>query len=77
MQDTKNNTDGIDVKLNKSSSLYHAIRVFINMRQGETDPNETFNFHFEKIYETMELAGGDNILRRKQLTNNGSQASTK
>ena len=39
--------------------------------------NNTFKLCFEKIYETMELAGRDKILHIKQLTNNGSQASTK
>ena len=32
---------------------------------------------FNNIYETMELAGGDNILRREKLTKNGNQASKK
>ena len=42
------------------------------MRQGDTDTNYTFKFCFDKIYKTMELADGDNILRIKKLTNNGS-----
>ena len=47
------------------------------MRQGETDPNDTLKLRFNNIYETMELAGGDNILRREKLTKNGNQASKK
>ena len=77
MKDKNNITAGIDVKLKKSASLYHWIRVFINTRQGETEPKDTFKLRFDNIYEPMELAGRDNILHRKQLTNNGSQESTK
>ena len=46
----------------------------MNMKQGKTEPNYAFKLCFDNIYETMELAGGDNILRSKQLTKNGSQA---
>ena len=53
MQEMKDITDGIDVKLNKSASLYHAIQWFINIRQGESDPQNTFKLHFYNIYETM------------------------
>ena len=47
------------------------------MRHGETEPNNTFKFCFENIYGTMELTGGDNIIRSEQLNQNGSKASTK
>ena len=77
MQETKNITAGIDIKLNMSASLYPVIQGFINMIQGKTDPNNTFKLHFDNIYETMELAVRENIIHREQLTNNGSQASTK
>ena len=63
MQKTKNITSGIEVKLNKSTSLYHCIRIFINLRQGENEPIDTFKLLWENIYETMDLAGGENILR--------------
>ena len=50
-------TAGLDVNLNKSASLYHCIRIFIDLRQGENDPNDTFKLCFDNVYETMELAG--------------------
>ena len=34
IQETKNITVGIGVKLNKSASLCHCIRSFINLQQG-------------------------------------------
>ena len=75
MKETKNITAGIGVKLNKTVSLYQVVLGFINMRQDKIYPKNTFTLHFDKIYETTELAGGDNIFRSKQLTKNGSQAS--
>ena len=77
MWETKNTTTGIGVKLNKSASLYRAIQVFKNMIQGKTDPNDAFKLRFDNIYATTELANGESILRGKQLTKNGSQASMK
>ena len=77
MRETKNITTGIDVKLNKTVSMYHCIIYFINMRQRDTDPNNTFKFRFNNIYETMAIAGGDNILCIKKLIKNGNHASTK
>ena len=77
MKETKKITAGLDVKLNKSASLYHCIRYFIKMIQGETEPKITFKFRFNNIYITIELASGDNILYIKQLANNGINASTK
>ena len=77
MQDMKNINASLHVKLNKSASLYHAIRGFINTRKDDTDTNDIFKLRFGKIYETMALTGGDNILIREKLTNNGSQASMK
>ena len=50
MWDKNKITAGLDVKLNKSSSLYNAIQVFMNMKQDKTDPNNTFKLRFEKIY---------------------------
>ena len=47
------------------------------MRPGKTDPKNTFKLRIDNIYETVELAGRDNIICSKQPTNNGSQASTK
>ena len=47
------------------------------MRQGETDPDDTFKLRFDKIYETRELTGGNTILCREQLTKNRNQVSTK
>ena len=32
---------------------------------------------FDNVYETMEIAVGENILRSKQLTKNGIQAPEK
>ena len=77
MKYTKNITAGLDVKLNKSSILYHCIRSFINVIQGENDPNDTFKVFFRNIYETMDISGRDNILCSKQLTKNGNQESMK
>ena len=77
MRETNNITAGIDININKSSRLYHTIQYFINIKQGKTDTNDAFKLHFENIYETMEPAGGYNILRRKKLTKNGSQSLTK
>ena len=77
MRETKKTSAGLDVKMKKFDSLYHAIRGFINMIQGKTDPNDSFNLRYYNIYETIKLSSGDNILRSKQITNNGSQESTK
>ena len=74
----KNNTPAdLDVKLNNSAILYHAIRGFINTIQRKAYSKDTFKLFFHNIYETMELDGGGNILHRKQLTNNDNDASTK
>ena len=64
MQETMKITAGIDVKLNKSTSLCHSIQIFINMRQVKIDPNETFKLRFDNIYETMELTGMENTIFR-------------
>ena len=77
IRETNNITTGIDVKINKSASLYHAIRSLMNMKQGKNDHNDTFKLIFNNIYETMELADGENILHSTQVIKNGSQASTK
>ena len=77
MKETKKITAVVNVKLNKSASIYRCMQGFINMRQGEAEPNDTFKLRLDNIYETMELSDGDNTLRSKQLTNNGSQALTK
>ena len=53
MKETNKITYGIGVKLNKFSRLYHAVQGFLNMKQGEADPNDTVNMSFENIYETM------------------------
>ena len=58
MQETKKITAGLDVKLNKSASLYHCIRIFTNLLQGGNEPNDTFKLRWKNIYETMEMAGG-------------------
>ena len=58
MQETKNITTGMYVKLNKLASLYHCIRSFINLRQGENERNDTFKLRWDNVYETMELEGG-------------------
>ena len=58
MKETKKINAVLDVKLNKSSILYHAIWVFANMKQYESCPNGAFKLHFENFYETMELASG-------------------
>ena len=58
MQDTKKITKGIDVKINKSASLYHCIRIFINLWQEENELNDSFKLHFDNVYKTMELSGG-------------------
>ena len=71
-KETNKITAGIDVKLNDSASLYNCIQGYINMRQGKTEPNDTFKLLFGNIYETTEIAWGDNILHIKQLTKNGS-----
>ena len=67
MQETKNNTTGLDVILHKSSSLYHWIMSFNCLQQGENDPNNIFKLRWENVYVTMDLAGGENILRSNQL----------
>ena len=59
MQETKKITTGLNVKLNKSASLYQCIRSFINLRQRENDPNDTFKLRWDNVYETMDLAGGE------------------
>ena len=64
MRDTKKITTGIDVKQNKSTSLYHAIQGFMDMKQGESYLNEAFKSRFDNIHETTELDRRDNILRR-------------
>ena len=77
MRDKRKIPAGLEIKFKDSTSLYHAIQGFMNMRQGETDPKDDFKLRFDNIYETIELAGGYNTLCIKQLTNNGIQASTK
>ena len=62
MREKKKITAGLDIKLKKFVRLYHVIRGFIPMRQGKTDPKDTFKLRFDNIYENMKLAGGDNIL---------------
>ena len=49
---------GVDVKLNNSAILYHCIRIFINLQQGENETNDTFKLRFDNVYETMYLDGG-------------------
>ena len=48
------------------------------MRQGENDLNDTFKLRWENVYETMEMSGGENILRSNQLVSvAGDLASSK
>ena len=58
MKEAKKITAGLDVNLNKSSTLYHTIRGFINTKQGEDEPNNFFKLHFDNFYDTIELVGG-------------------
>ena len=51
-------TAWLDVKLNKQATLYHAIQGLINMNQGKSEPNESFEIRFDNVYNTMEIAGG-------------------
>ena len=67
MQETKKITAGLDVRLNKPASFYHYIRSFINLQQGENDPNDTLELLWDDVYETMDLAEEENILRNDQL----------
>ena len=48
-------TAGIDIKLNNSVNLYHAIQYFVNKKQDEADTNDAFKLRFENVYKTMEL----------------------
>ena len=67
-----------EYQLNNSSSLYHCINIFINLRQGENEPKDNFKLRWDNVYETMELAGGGNITRSNQLVKvAGDQASSK
>ena len=70
--------EGLDVKTNQSAILYHYIRIFINLQQGENDPNDNFKLRWDNVYETTELAGIENILRSNQIIKvDGYQASYK
>ena len=53
---------GIGVKINKSVSLYHTIQGFINMKQGESERNNSFKIISDNVYETMDISGGENII---------------
>ena len=57
----------LDGKLNNPASLYHCIISFINLQQGENETNDTFKLSWDNVYDTMELAMGENILRSNQL----------
>ena len=46
-------TARLDVKLKKLASLYHCIRIFIKLWQGENDPNDNIKFRFDNIYDTI------------------------
>ena len=70
MKYSKKITAGLDIKINKSAIFYHTIQGFINMKQGEAEPNNSFKLFFGNVYETMELAHGENIIGSKNLTNN-------
>ena len=75
IQETKKITALINVKINKSDSLYHCIRRFTNLRKGENEPNDTFKLRWGNFYETMDLVGGENILISNQLVKvSGDQA---
>ena len=45
------------------------------MKKGEAKPTNAFKLWFDNFYETMDIAGVENILQSKKITNNGSQAS--
>ena len=78
MQETKKITEGLNVQLNKSASIYHCRRSLINLIQGENHPNDTFKLRWGDVYDTMNLAGGENILRSDQLVKVArDQASSK
>ena len=75
MQETNKITTALGVKLNKSAILYHTIQVFVNMIQGQAEPNNAFKLRFRNVCDTMELANSYNIISIKQLTKNKIQAS--
>ena len=75
IKESKKITAGLNAKLINSATFYHAIRDFIMAKQGEAEPNDTFKLIFDNFYSTIEIADGENILRREQLTNNGSQST--
>ena len=78
IQETKKINSGLGLKLNKPSSLYHHIRSFINLRQGENNPYDNFKLRWDNVYETMEIAGEEKILRSDQLVKvAGYKASSK
>ena len=56
---------GFDLKLNKSDTLYHTIRGFVNTKQGEDESNNNSKLRFDKFCKTMDLDSGVNILLSK------------
>ena len=75
MKEAKKLTAGINVKVNKLAILYHTIRGSINMKQDKAEPNDESKLSIDNVYDTMEVYVGKTILRSKNLTKNGSQAS--
>ena len=67
VQETKKITMGLDIKLNNPAVLYHFIISFINLRQVQYELNNNLKLHWDNVYDTMDLSGGYNILRRDQL----------
>ena len=63
----RNITAGLNVKLNKSDSLYHCIKKIVNLIKGENEPDDTFILHWDNVYETIDMSGRENILRSDQL----------
>ena len=50
----------------------------MNLQQVENEPNDTFKLRWGNIYETMELAGGERILKVDQLVEvDGDHVSSK
>ena len=59
---------GVDEKANKYCTLIRAITAFATMRQGPTEPNNSFRKRVEANATTLELSGGAHIMYSPQIS---------
>ena len=61
-------TVGIDETSNPEDNLHEILTTFLNMRQGDTEPDDDYLRRFRANSKTLDMAAGENFLCSMKLS---------